>query len=413
MDMRAFGWVAVAVVIAVLAVPAAAQQTAGTMSENFDTGQLQGWELMGGASVINVGRGNALVVGNEGFGIWVAANVSNFTMQYSYLPPQEGTSQVMFRMSGDPPNNSEYLLRHEGGQFMLVRHVGEQDQVLASQQVQFTRGQWQNVAISANGGQIQVSVGGQALLSANDPQPLNSGAVGFGLIFGMGVAYDAITITPQGGTALQPMTGTLQPQPQPATGTAQPQPGAIVQPQPAGMTQPAGGGGGGAGTGPSVSPGAGHLPPGSGAPMEAWLRIDQVIGGATAAEFKGWMDVSHHAFSIEAGPGNKRVNISPLIVTKGIDQASPRLRLACCKGEFFKDAELAMRVGGVVTRIKMTNVRIMAVECDVPDEHGAAAEVLTLSCGRIMWEVTILPASGGPGPTEKAGWDINANNAFY
>lgn len=379
----------VCLVVMVLAGGALAQQP-GAMSENFDAGQPQGWEFMGGASVANAGRGGALVFSSEGVALWLAANVTNFAMQFSYLPPQEGgMAQVMFRMGGEPPNNGEYQVRFEGSEMSLFRMGGNQEQWLCSGQAKWTAGQWQTIAVTAAGGTIQVSVGGQLVLSAVDPQPLGAGIVGFGSPTGMGVAFDNISITSSGGTAAiaQPMGGTTAAPTQPV------QPGNLTPTQPMQtISQPVGGPGGG---------------PAAGA-QGMYLRFGQIVGGSMAANFRGWSDVLHYAFDISIKPGAKRAVIVPLVVTKYVDRASPLLRVACCNGEPFTEI-LLVSGGADYMKITLTDARIVSITGDVYDENNIPTEIIEFSAGSVRWEYTMRSNTGQPVAPVKGGWNIKAN----
>lgn len=389
------------VCLAILVVAGAAlAQQPGTMSENFDSGQPQGWELMGGASVANAGRGGALVFSSEGAALWLAANVTNFSMQFGYLPPQEGMAQVMFRMGGEPPNNGEYQVRFEGSEMSLFRMANNQEQWLASGQAKWTAGQWQTIVVTATGGNIQVSVGGQLVLNAVDPQPRASGFVGFASGFGNGAAFDNISITSSGGTAAiaQPMGGTVG-------GVATPtQPGnATATPPMQTISQPVGGGGGGG----NPAPGSASVPQGA---SGMFLRVGQISGDSMAQGLTGWSDAVDYSFDITR-IGAKRATIVPLVVTKYVDRASPLLRLACCKAQVFSQVQFVAG-GASYMRITLGNVRIASISGAADEDSGAPVETLTFTAGTVIWEYVMQSATGGQGQTIRSTWNITANREF-
>ncbi|MFQ5811488.1 MAG: family 16 glycoside hydrolase, partial [Armatimonadota bacterium] len=208
---------------------------AGALSENFERQPLQGWEF-GGAQVQPVELGHALVCPGTGHGIWVAASARDFALRFRYRQGQ-GVGQVVLCAFGEPPQNREYQVMLSQGEMALVRNVQGQPQELGGGQCQLQPGQWYDVVIRIANGQIQVAVGGQTVLTAQDAQPLPAGTFAFGCIEGGGVAYDDITLTPSGGGAgpqpplgiAQPLPGVAQPggvQVQPIPGVLQPGPGA-------------------------------------------------------------------------------------------------------------------------------------------------------------------------------------------
>ncbi len=383
-------------VVMVIAGGAPAQQP-GTMSENFDAGQPQGWELMGGASVANAGRGGALVFTSEGAALWLAANVTNFSMQFGYLPPQEGMAQVMFRMGGEPPNNGEYQLRFEGSQMSLFRMGNNQEQWLGSGQAKWTAGNWQTIVVTATGGNIQVAVGGQPVLTASDPQPRTAGFVGFASGFGNGAAFDNISITSSGGNlaVAQPMGGTTAVPTQPGNVTANPPMQTI--------SQPVGGGGGGG----NPPPGSASVPQGA---SGMFLRVGQLSGDSMAQGLTGWSDAVDYSFDITR-LGAKRATIVPLVVTKYVDSASPLLRLACCKAQVFSEVQFVAG-GASYMRITLGNVRIASISGAVDEDSGAPVETLTFTAGTVIWEYVPQSATGGQGPTTRSTWNIDANREF-
>jgi type VI secretion system secreted protein Hcp len=46
------------------------------------------------------------------------------------------------------------------------------------------------------------------------------------------------------------------------------------------------------------------------------------------------------------GAGAGKVNVQDLTFTKWVDKATPKLALACCSGQHFKDATLVVRKAG-------------------------------------------------------------------
>jgi len=167
--------------------------TAATRSEDFEATP-QGWEFHGGAQVQTAGQGRALVLSGPGHGVWTAVHAGDFALRLRYRHAQ-GAGDILFRGSGEPPQNQEYHLIFADTRLHLLRLSAGQEQEIQSAACQLQPGSWYDVAVQASGGQIAVFVGGQQVLTATDPQPLPAGIVGFGSGGGSGFAYDDISIS--------------------------------------------------------------------------------------------------------------------------------------------------------------------------------------------------------------------------
>jgi acetyl esterase/lipase len=178
--------------------PAPALPTAGvTMTENFETPPDPSWELLGPAVKVESGK---LTCSAPGHAAWLKTQMQNFTLTFAYQHGV-GAGDVVLRGSGEPPQNQEYRVRLSD-KVQILRRVGKQEMPIASMQYQFTGGQTYTVTIKADGGQLQVEVDGQPVVTYSDPQPLPAGVMAFGCVEGSGFAYDDITVSPSGEAAI-------------------------------------------------------------------------------------------------------------------------------------------------------------------------------------------------------------------
>ncbi|MFO8080777.1 MAG: hypothetical protein R6V07_10755 [Armatimonadota bacterium] len=182
------------------------------LNETFESQPLQGWETGPGVQIQQVGQTNALVF-SQAEAAWIATTVQDLTLSFKYRPGN-GIMEVLVRASGEPPNQCGYHLVLTPDELGLVRESGQGNTAeLDGAPHQFQSGAWNQISFQVTDGQLAVSVGGQQVLSATDPQPLPAGGVGFMSHQG-GDAIDDVSISTSGTATTQP-----QYQVQPQTGT--------------------------------------------------------------------------------------------------------------------------------------------------------------------------------------------------
>jgi len=95
-----------------------------------------------------------------------------------------------------------------------------------------------------------------------------------------------------------------------------------------------------------------------------------------------------------------------------VNQASPKLFLACAAGTHIKNAVLAARRSGTtpfeflkwtLTDFLVTSYQQAGSHEDTPTDH------VSLSFGKIEMEYKTQLANGAAGTVVKAGWDVLAN----
>jgi type VI secretion system secreted protein Hcp len=150
-----------------------------------------------------------------------------------------------------------------------------------------------------------------------------------------------------------------------------------------------------------------------------YLRIEGVQGGAAARGYEGWIEVT----GLEWGVSNPsatdlasrtagQADLSPIVITKPLDKATPVLAQACAAGRHYREAQLVFFTAGATTPSGSVNLNDVTIMETIVSGGQAAAldETLALSFSRIEWTfLDIDPATGRPRGEVKAGWDVAAN----
>ena len=165
--------------------------TGAGISENFDAGQPQGWEMPPSASVQN----GALTFNGSGYAYFSVGTMQNFRLSFRYMPGN-GMASVVMCAGGDAQNAANYTLMMPPDQMGFDFNSGGQCQPLAGGPMQWQQGQWHTVVVQVSNGQAQVSVNGQVVRNATVPRVLQGGRFGVGMLEGSGAAFDDINLTP-------------------------------------------------------------------------------------------------------------------------------------------------------------------------------------------------------------------------
>jgi type VI secretion system Hcp family effector len=116
------------------------------------------------------------------------------------------------------------------------------------------------------------------------------------------------------------------------------------------------------------------------------------------------------------GSHASRAKFSPMVITKGIDGATPKLQTLCAGGQrlsrvqisFIRSNRLLRNGEQVFYRIVLEDVQISSVSTRVPKTSGGKVaepeEDVAFSFGRITWIYT-LPNGG----TIREGWDVRSS----
>jgi type VI secretion system secreted protein Hcp len=105
--------------------------------------------------------------------------------------------------------------------------------------------------------------------------------------------------------------------------------------------------------------------------------------------------------------------MSPLVVQKLFDKASPKAAQACAAGDHFANAVLTLnRAGGdkqPYMEYKMSDVMISSVQVGGAGEGGVPTESWSLHYGKIDMKYTQIGLDGKPAGNIGGGWDLKKN----
>jgi len=157
--------------------------------------------------------------------------------------------------------------------------------------------------------------------------------------------------------------------------------------------------------------------------FDSFLKIDGIAGESVDSKHKDEIEVLSFAFGASnagahgtgGGGGAGKVSFQDFHFVHRLDKASPRLLLACAKGEHFKSAVLTLRKAGKgqleYLKIKLTDVMISSYQLGGSGEGGESVPLgeLSLDYGRINVDYTQQSATGKAGATTSMEWDLKAN----
>ena len=108
-------------------------------------------------------------------------------------------------------------------------------------------------------------------------------------------------------------------------------------------------------------------------------------------------------------------NHQDFTVTKYLDQSSPKLNEACCKGENFKSVEVVVArndKGVVLPLIKYTLKNVVLSSVSIGGGGGdKPVETVTLNYNHITWDFTSQKAEGAKEGHVDGKWDLAMNKA--
>jgi len=155
--------------------------------------------------------------------------------------------------------------------------------------------------------------------------------------------------------------------------------------------------------------------------VAAYIELAGVQGESHDPAHTGWIDVlsfswgASHSSSTGAGSGAGKVSFNDLRIVKEIDKSSPQSFLNAAEGKYILSGvlELVRPDGQVFMDYKLTNVIVSAVQIlGGTSSSDRPMEQVTLNFTKIEYDYTPYSASGTPGTTVIAGWDLSANQAF-
>lgn len=156
--------------------------------------------------------------------------------------------------------------------------------------------------------------------------------------------------------------------------------------------------------------------------IDMFLKIEGVDGESSDDRHKNeiallsfsWGEAQLTPTGGGGGGGAGKATMQDFHFTMLVNKASPRLFLACAKGEHFKTAVLSVRRAGAALtdflKWQLSDVLVSSYQT-AGELAGSAlpADHVSLGFGKIEVEYTPVKPDGKPGVPVKAGWDVKAN----
>jgi len=160
--------------------------------------------------------------------------------------------------------------------------------------------------------------------------------------------------------------------------------------------------------------------------FDAFLKIATIPGESTDDKHKDWIEILSFSHSLSqpssstgASAGGARtsgrVEMQDFSVVKTLDKASPKLALACCKGEHIKDVTLELcRAGGDKQKYmvyKLTDAVVANVRNGGSAKGGdqLPTEEVSFHFAKIEWTFTVIDSTGKAKGNVPAYWDLQKN----
>lgn len=151
-----------------------------------------------------------------------------------------------------------------------------------------------------------------------------------------------------------------------------------------------------------------------------FLHLDGIPGDCQEPGYQGqiavvnwsWKQESHEQ---DARPGQlPPLEPQPLVVSKRIDKATPKLMLACSRREILSFATLTCLRSGearsLLLRVAMSEVRVTDYQITAPPPDNEPTEIVGISFERVEFETTELrPFDGSIVGMIRAGWNLKAD----
>ena len=158
-------------------------------------------------------------------------------------------------------------------------------------------------------------------------------------------------------------------------------------------------------------------------PADDFLKIDGVEGESTDDKHQGWIEILSYNWGISqtasasasssGGGTTQRADLQDLSIVKLLDSATPKLFLACAKGDHIDEVKVELcRAGGdklTYMEYIMNNVIISSVSTG-GGGGGEPTESVTFNYGKIKLNYIKQQRAGGGGGGNVPGcWDLETN----
>jgi type VI secretion system secreted protein Hcp len=161
--------------------------------------------------------------------------------------------------------------------------------------------------------------------------------------------------------------------------------------------------------------------------FDAFMKVAGIPGESTDSNHGEWIEILSFSHGIsqpaavqasaKGGLSTGRVDIQDFSIVKTLDKASPKLALACCKGDHFADVliELCRSAGDKqkYMEIKLSDAMVSNIRPGGSAKGGEdlPLEEVSFRFGKIEWKYIVLDKKGKPSGNVATGWNLAKNTA--
>lgn len=160
------------------------------------------------------------------------------------------------------------------------------------------------------------------------------------------------------------------------------------------------------------------------AAVDYFLKIEGIDGESQDFKHKGCVDLESWSWGASqsgshgagGGGGAGKVVMQDFHFVMKINKASPKLLLACARGEHFKKATLICRKAGTeqqeFMKVTLSDLLVSSYQTGGSGQSDIVpTDQISLNFSKIEYEYKEQKPDGTMGGTVKAGWDVKANKA--
>jgi type VI secretion system secreted protein Hcp len=155
------------------------------------------------------------------------------------------------------------------------------------------------------------------------------------------------------------------------------------------------------------------------AAVDYFLKIDGIPGESQDSKHKGEIELESFSWGATqttghpgVGGGAGKVQMQDFHFVMTVNKASPKLFLACARGQHLKNATLIARKAGKAQQeflvFKFTDVLISSYQSGGTGE-GVPMDSVSLNFAKIEFEFRPEKPDGSLAPPAGAGWDVKKN----
>jgi type VI secretion system secreted protein Hcp len=158
--------------------------------------------------------------------------------------------------------------------------------------------------------------------------------------------------------------------------------------------------------------------------IDYFLKIDGIEGESKDSKHKNelmllsfnWGESQPVSIPFTSGGGSGKVNMQDLSFSMFTCKASPKLFLACAKGEHIKDATLVARKAGgdqeEFYQIKLEEVLVSSYNTSGGNGSSLPVDNVTLAFAKINYQYRPQKDKGALDSPVKAGWNLDENKTI-